>query len=53
MMSFFSLPYAGFLAACVFFYFIVWPLVVYFRDEKGLTCGSSLMESPLTKNLQA
>ncbi|KAF2176579.1 cytochrome P450 monooxygenase [Zopfia rhizophila CBS 207.26] len=36
-MSFtFSAPYAIALGACLFLYFIVYPIIVYFRDAKGL-----------------
>jgi hypothetical protein len=30
-----SLPYAAVLGLCTFFYFAVYPIVVYFRDVKG------------------
>lgn len=30
-----SLPYAAALGACFFAYFVVYPLVVYFRDANG------------------
>lgn len=29
-------PYAAFVAACLFMYFVVWPVVLYYRDPKGM-----------------
>lgn len=31
-----SIPYAAAFGACLFLYFVVYPVVVYFRDAKGL-----------------
>lgn len=33
--SILSSPYAAALGACVFIYFVVYPVVVYFRDVNG------------------
>lgn len=32
----FSIPYAAALGACAFLYFIVYPVIVYFRDVNGM-----------------
>lgn len=35
-----SLPYAFALGTCFFFYLIVYPVVVYFRDVNGMLSNS-------------
>jgi len=32
-----SIPYAAALGACALFYFVIYPVVVYFRDVNGMS----------------